>query len=99
METIKVRGLVRIPAWMFGVWGAVCAGKGLYDLAGGTPEANLYAPQPWGFVTKAEWTRYAAFEFIYGAVCLGVAFLLWSYAKRLPETVRRKRVKREEILS
>ena len=47
---------------------------------------------------RPQWGRYAFFELVYGAACLAIAWLLFSYAKRLPETVKRKRPKREEIL-
>ena len=92
METIKIRGLLHFSASIFGVWGAVVFLKGIYDLLGGQPEANLYAPAPWAFVTKTQWLRYAGFESIYGLTCLAVAWLLLRYARFLPETISRKRV-------
>lgn len=95
METIKVRGLVRLSAWIFGVWGSVVSSKGVYDLLGGQPEANLYAPSPWAFVTKAQWFRYSSFELVYGLICLAVAWTLVSYSAFLPETLRRKRAEPE----
>ncbi len=54
-ETIKVRGLARLAAAIFAGWGGLVAFKGLYDLFVGEPEANLYAPTRWGFVTEAQW--------------------------------------------
>ena len=88
-EKVKIRGLARIAAWMFGVWGAVVVPKGVYDLFIGEPEANLYAPQPWAFVTREQWLRYGGFELVYGLCCLALAVTLWRYARFLPETVRR----------
>lgn len=91
-EVVKIRGLARIPARIFGIWGAVVLAKGLWDVVGpGEPEANLYAAVPWTFVTKAQWFRYGCFEAAYGASCLAVAWLLWKYSKLLPETVTRPR--------
>jgi hypothetical protein len=88
-ETIKVRGLARLAAAIFAGWGGLAAFKGAYDLLGGEPEANLYAPAPWAFVTKAQWTRYAAFELVFGLACLGLAWYCLRWGKRLPETVKR----------
>ncbi|MDE2291306.1 MAG: hypothetical protein KGL53_04420 [Elusimicrobia bacterium] len=67
------------------------APKGAYDLLlGGQPEANLYSPAPWQFVTRAQWHRYAGFELLYGLACLGVAVALWRYARFLPDWVERE---------
>jgi hypothetical protein len=96
VETIKIRGLVRLSAWMFAVWGAAVSFKGAYDLLlGGQPEANLYAPAPWAFVTQAQWFRYSGFEAAYGVACLAIAWTLMRYARFLPETVRRARTEPE----
>ena len=92
METIKVRGLVHCSAWIFGIWGAAVSLKGVYDLLGGQPEANLYSPAPWAFVTQPQWLRYSSFELVYGLICLAVAWTLVRYSAFLPETFRRKRV-------
>ncbi|MBI5245162.1 MAG: hypothetical protein HY922_15980 [Elusimicrobia bacterium] len=89
-ERIKVRGLARIASILFGLWGAVVAPKGLYDLLGGEPEANLYAPRPWAFVTQEQWRRYAGFELAYGLACLALAWLLWRYSRFLPKTLDRE---------
>ena len=92
MERIKIRGLARGPAWAFAVWGSAVLLKGAYDLfGGGQPEANYYSPKPWMFVTRAEWTRYASFEAVYGLACLVLARLLFVYARSLPETLSRPR--------
>ena len=84
---VKVRGLARVSAAMFGLWGAVVAPKGFYDILWGEPEANLYAPKPWAFVTQEQWSRYARFELVYGLACLGAAWYLLKFARFLPETV------------
>jgi len=92
METIKVSGLARLAAAIFAGWGGLAAFKGVYDLfLGGEPEANLYAPKAWGFVSQAQWGRYAAFELVYGLACLGLAWYCLRWSRRLPETVERKR--------
>lgn len=90
-ETIKVSGLARLAAAMFAGWGGLALFKGVYDLLGGEPEANKYAPQAWVFVTKAEWGRFARFELVYGLACLGVAWYCLRWSRRLPETVTRAR--------
>ncbi len=90
-ETIKVRGLGRLAAALFALWGGLCAVKGLYDLAFGEPEANRYSPVKWAFVTEAQWLRWAGFEFLYGAACLGLAWYCLRWSRRLPETVVRER--------
>ena len=91
METIKIRGLARLTAAIFAGWGGLVAFKGVWDLFGGEPEANLYAPQKWAFVTEAQWMRYAGFELAYGLACLGLAWYCLRWARRLPETVERPR--------
>ncbi len=92
METIKIRGLARLASAIFAGWGGLAAFKGVYDLfLGGEPEANLYAPKAWGFVSQAQWGRYAAFELVYGLACLGLAWYCLRWSRRLPETVERKR--------
>lgn len=89
-ERIKVRGLLRIPAVLLACWGFPVALKALYDLFVGEPEANLYSPQPWAFVTRAQWLRYGGFELAYALACLGLAWYLWSYSRFLPETMERE---------
>jgi len=99
METLKVAGLARLSAWMFGAWGALAASKGFYDLfLGGEPEANLYAPAKWAFVTYEQWRRYAGFELVYGLACAGLAFLLLRFSRFLPETMKRPRREPEYAL-
>jgi len=90
-ETIKVRGLARLAAAIFAGWGGLVAFKGLYDLFVGEPEANLYAPTRWGFVTEAQWLRWAGFEFLYGLACLALCWYCLRWARRLPETAERAR--------
>ena len=89
-EKIKVRGLAWISAFLLGLWGAIVAPKGLFDLFVGEPEANLYAPEPWAFVTREQWLRYGGFELVYGLSCLALAWALWRYSRFLPETRDRR---------
>jgi len=98
METIKIRGLARLAAAMFAGWGGLASVKGVYDLLGGQPEANLYAPAPWAFVSLAQWARYAVFELVFGLACLALAWYCLRWGKRLPETVRRPRKEPEFTL-
>ncbi|MBI4371203.1 MAG: hypothetical protein HY552_02780 [Elusimicrobia bacterium] len=91
METIKVRGLGRLAARLFAAWGGLIAAKGLWDLFVGEPEANLYAPVPWAFVTRAQWLRWSGFELAYGLACLGLAWYVRRWSRRLPETLQRPR--------
>ena len=90
-ETIKIRGLARLTAAIFAGWGGLVSLKGFWDLIGGEPEANLYAPQKWAFVTESQWMRYAGFELAYGLACLGLAWYCVRWARRLPQTVERAR--------
>ena len=89
METIKVRGLARLAAAIFAGWGGLVAFKGLWDLFVGEPEANVYAPEKWAFVTREQWLRWASFELVYGVACLALAWWCLRQSRRLPETVRR----------
>ncbi|MGH7442845.1 MAG: hypothetical protein ACREKE_09260 [bacterium] len=91
VETIKVRGLARIASLIFALCGVAVSAKAIYDLFWGEPEANLYAPEKWAFVTQAQWLRYAGFELCYGLACLGLAWTVWSYARFLPEVLSRPR--------
>jgi hypothetical protein len=88
-ETIKIRGLARLTSALLGGWGGLVACKGLYDLFVGQPEANLYAPRPWAFVTREQWLRWAGFELCYGLALLGLAWYCLAWGRRLPETVKR----------
>jgi hypothetical protein len=90
-ETIKIRGLARLTAAIFAGWGGLAALKGAYDLLGGEPEANKYAPAAWSFVTRAEWSRFARFELVYGLACLTLACYCLRWSRRLPETISRPR--------
>ncbi|MFH2203803.1 MAG: hypothetical protein ABIJ96_11850 [Elusimicrobiota bacterium] len=78
-----------LAAWVFGVWGVLAAGRGVYDLIWGLPEANLYAPSPWGFISREEWRRYGVFELVYGLACAGLAGYLVRFSRFLPDTVAR----------
>ena len=99
MEKVRVQGLLWISGGMFAVWGGVVALKGVYDrFLGGEPEANLYAPEPWAFVTREQWVRYASFEVVYGLACLALAVLLFKYSRFLPEMVLRPKSKEPTLL-
>ncbi|MDD5656277.1 MAG: hypothetical protein PHF00_03380 [Elusimicrobia bacterium] len=91
MERIKVRGLARIASAVFAIWGAVVALKAVYDLFAGQPEANLYAPAPWAFVSREQWLRYGGFELAYGLALLALAWAAWRYGGFLPEFIQRPR--------
>jgi len=90
-EKVKIRGLARIAAAVFAVWGAVVSSKAFYDLFAGEPEANLYAPRKWAFVTRAEWLRYGGFELSYGLALLALAWFMLKYSRFLPEVKERPR--------
>ncbi|MBI3553963.1 MAG: hypothetical protein HY077_15820 [Elusimicrobia bacterium] len=89
MEKIKIRGLAHISSWILGAWGTMVALKSLYDLFGGEPEANLYAPRKWAFVTQEQWLRYGGFELCYGLSLLALSWALRRYARSLPAVVSR----------
>lgn len=82
---------------MLGIWGGVVSCKAVYDIFAGEPEANLYSPQKWQFVTQEQWLRYGGFELAYGLALIGLAWLLFRYSRFLPEWVERPR--REPELS
>lgn len=88
-EKIAIRGLPRLAAVLFAGWGTLVALKGLWDCFGGQPDANLYSPRPWEFVTKEQWLRFAGFELAYGLACLGLALAAWKYSERLPVYIER----------
>jgi hypothetical protein len=90
-ETLKIRGLARLAAAIFAGWGGLVALKGLWDLFVGEPEANIYAPAKWAFVSQTQWLRWAGFELVYGLACGGLAWCCLRYARRLPETATRPR--------
>ncbi|MBI4060850.1 MAG: hypothetical protein HY403_05410 [Elusimicrobia bacterium] len=90
IETIKIRGLARLAAAIFAGWSGLAAFKGVYDLLGGEPEANLYAPKAWAFVTRAQWTRFALFELAYGLSCVALSWYCLRWSRRLPETIQRQ---------
>ena len=89
-EKVKIRGLVVLSSWIFLFWGILVSAKGLFDLFLGEPEANLYAPKAWDFVSRSQWLRYGGFELAYGLACVAVFFYLRAYARFLPETVVRR---------
>ncbi len=88
-KKIAVRGLARLASRFFFMWGGLAALKALWDLFGGEPEANVFSPQPWQFVTREQWFRYAGFELTYGLACLSLGWVLWCAARRLPVFVER----------
>jgi len=90
IEKLKIQGLAKIAAWIFFFWGVPVALKGVYDLLWGAPEANLYAPNPWGFISREDWRRYGVFEAVYGLACIGTAVYLSKFARFLPKTISRK---------
>jgi len=90
-EKVKIRGLARVAAAVFGAWGAVVTLKALWDLFAGEPESNLYAPRPWAFVSREAWLRYGGFEFCYGLALLALAWYALRFSRLLPETVERPR--------
>jgi len=89
MEKIKVRGLVYSAGWIFLSWGVIVIAKGLWDSFLGEPEANLFSPHKWEFITKSQWLNWAGFEIAYGAACLLLAYALLEYSKKLPEYIER----------
>jgi hypothetical protein len=89
MEKIKIRGLAHISSWILGAWGGLVTLKAFYDLFWGEPEANLYAPKKWAFVTQEQWMRYAGFELAYGLALLALAWYLVKLGRLLPVTVSR----------
>ena len=64
--------------------------KGFSDVCVGEPEANLFSPNKWDFVSKQQWFRWSGFEIAYGLACVGICLLLWKYSKFLPEFIERK---------
>ena len=90
MEKIKIRGLARISAFFLAAWGTVVTLKSLHDLFIGEPEANLYAPKKWAFVTQEQWLRYGGFELAYGLSCLALAWVIFRYAEFLPNFIERE---------
>ena len=88
-EKIKIRGLARLASWILGVWGAIVSLKALYDLFAGEPEANLFAPRKWDFVTQEQWLRYGGFELTYGLALLALAWYALKFSRFLPEIVTR----------
>ena len=91
MEKIKIRGLAQLASALFSVWGAAVTLKSLWDLFAGEPEANLYAPRKWAFVTQEQWLRYGGFELAYGLACLALAWAVWKYSRFLPPVAERAR--------
>ena len=95
MEKIKLRGLPVISGWIFVFFGVIVTLKGFYDSFFGEPEANIYSLKKWDFISKQQWLTWSGFEIAYGLACMGVAYFLMEYSKRLPEyiTVEAKKEK------
>jgi hypothetical protein len=89
MKNVKVRGLVSISGWLFVSWGGIVALKGIFDSFWGEPEANFYSVSKWEFISQKQWLNWSGFEITYGLCCIGISLLLFNYAKRLPEFVKR----------
>jgi len=83
--------LARLAAAAFSVWGAIVTLKAVYDLFIGEPEANLYAPRKWEFVSQEAWLRYGGFELAYGLALLALSWFVLKYSRFLPEVVQRPR--------
>ena len=96
-EKIKIQGLARISGWIFNCWGASVAVLGFYHAFLGEPEANLYSPVPWQFVTKEQWLRWSGFEIAYGLAACALGIACFEFAKRLPEWVEREKVSADKI--
>lgn len=90
MEKIKIRGLVVAAGLIFFVWGTLISIKGFYDAFWGEPEANMYSPSKWDFISQHQWFTWSGFEVAYGLACVCTAFLLHEYARRIPEYIERK---------
>jgi len=89
-EKVAIRGLARLASGFFFVWGGLALAKGLWDFFIGQPEANFFSGEPWQFVTRAQWRRYAAFETTYGLACAALGFFIARVAPRLPEWTERQ---------
>jgi hypothetical protein len=89
-QKIAIRGLARLAARLFFVWGALLILKGLWDCGLGQPEANSFSPGNWEFVTQQQWYRFAGFELAYGLACMGLARAAWVFSFRLPEWINER---------
>ncbi|MBN1621216.1 MAG: hypothetical protein JW871_01345 [Endomicrobiales bacterium] len=87
MRKVKIRGLVRCAARIFLVWGSIVAIKGVWDVFWGEPEANLYSPNKWDFISQKQWLTWSGFEITYGLACVAISYILFKYAWRLPEYI------------
>ncbi len=90
-----IRGLASLASVIFFAWGALIVLKGVWDVCGGQPEANFFSPQPWEFVTREQWFRYAGFEIIYGVTCLALGWYIRRVGKHLPEWIEREETQEE----
>lgn len=76
------RNLALLASWVFFVWGAGAALKGLWDAFLGAPEARFFSAKPWDFVTRDQWFRFAGFELTYGLACVALGAACRAYARR-----------------
>ncbi|MDI6756568.1 MAG: hypothetical protein QME32_00935 [Endomicrobiia bacterium] len=72
---------LRISSVAFKIWGAAIALKGVYDLIQGEPEANMFSPEKWQFVTYEQWMRWGGFELSYGVFCVAFGYFLCEIAR------------------
>lgn len=90
MKKIKIRGLASIAGWIFIIWGIIVTLKGFWDVFLGEPEANIYSPNKWDFISQKQWLTWSGFEIAYGLACVGITYLIWEYAKFLPEHIEKQ---------
>lgn len=73
---------LRISGKIFCIWGGIVALKGFFDAAFGEPEANLFSPAKWEFVTYQQWLTWSGFEITYGVFCVAFGYFLLELSKR-----------------
>lgn len=81
MDVKLVAYNLKISSAAFKVWGAVAALKGVYDMISGEPEANMFSPEKWQFVTYEQWLRWGGFELSYGIFCVAFGYFLYEIAR------------------
>ena len=79
MQKVRYRAIFRSSGWIFSIWGSIVIIKGLYDAFVGVPESE--------FITSDKWLKYSGFEVVYGLACLTVGYLIFEFAKRIPEFI------------
>ncbi len=73
---------LRISSWIFRIWGALVSLKGFFDAAFGEPEANMFSPDKWDFISYNQWLRWSGFEITYGIFCFAFGYFLFELAKK-----------------